>query len=118
MAVRIRLAREGRRNRASFRVVAMESRDPQSGRALEILGSYDPLPNPPRIQVNRERALHWLRHGALPTEAAQWVLETQGIWQEHTGKPGTMTAGAASAGDPEHRRGAAPEAPASDTPTA
>jgi len=91
MAVRIRLTRQGRRNRACFRVVAMESRDPQNGRALEILGSYDPLPNPPRIQVNRERALHWLRHGALPTEAAQWVLETQGIWQEHTGKPGTMT---------------------------
>ena len=86
MAVKLRLRREGTVKRPHYRIVAADSRSPRDGRFIEIVGNYHPLEDPSVINVNEERALHWLRHGAQPTEAVQKLLRITGVWE--TFKPG------------------------------
>lgn len=86
MAVKLRLRREGTVKRAHFRVVAADSRSPRDGRFIEILGDYHPREEPSRINIDGERALHWLRHGAQPSSAVEKLLRITGVWEEF--KPG------------------------------
>jgi len=81
MAVRLRLKRLGRRHKPFYRVSAMESRNPRDGRVLEELGVYDPT-NPDaekRVQINFERARHWLSVGAQPSDTVRNLLRQGGI---------------------------------------
>ncbi len=80
MAVRIRLARHGRRNRPFFWIVVANSRAPRDGKFIEKLGFYDPKPNPIRLHVDVDRALYWLGVGAQPTEAARALLRKAGVY--------------------------------------
>lgn len=87
MAVKLRLRREGTKRQSHFRVVAADSRAPRDGRFLEILGEYHPMEDPSVIRIDPERALHWLRNGARPTDAVQQLLYISGVWEEF--RPGT-----------------------------
>ncbi len=86
MAVKLRLRREGTVKRPHYRIVATDSRSPRDGRFIETIGNYHPLDDPSTINVNGERALHWLRHGAIATSAVQKLLRISGVWEEF--KPG------------------------------
>ncbi|MFA9444748.1 30S ribosomal protein S16 [Egicoccus sp. AB-alg6-2] len=86
MAVKLRLRREGTTKRPFYRVVAADSRSPRDGRFIEIIGQYRPLEDPSGIDIDNERALHWLRNGAQPTEAVEQLLRISGAWEEF--KPG------------------------------
>ncbi len=87
MAVKLRLRREGTRKKNHFRVVAADTRAPRDGRFLEIIGEYHPMDNPSGIRLDPERALHWLRNGARPTDTVQQLLYLSGIWEQF--RPGT-----------------------------
>ncbi len=82
MPVKIRLLRVGKKKQPYYRVVVADSRSPRDGRIIERLGRYSPLDEPSLIEFDEERALHWLRHGAQPTEAIQKILETSGVWDQ------------------------------------
>ena len=71
MATKIRLTRLGKKKQPTYRVVVMDSRKPRDGKYIEQLGIYDPRQQPSLIKIDNERALHWLRTGAQPTERAQ-----------------------------------------------
>ena len=86
MAVKLRLRREGTKKKTHFRVVAADSRAPRDGRFIEILGEYHPMDEPSTILIDEERALHWLRNGAQPTETVRHLLQLTGIWEQF--KPG------------------------------
>jgi small subunit ribosomal protein S16 len=86
MAVKLRLRREGAKKRPHYRIVAADSRAPRNGRFLEILGEYHPLDEPSTIRVDDERALHWLRNGAQPSETVTKLLRITGVWEQF--KPG------------------------------
>jgi small subunit ribosomal protein S16 len=86
MAVKLRLRREGTKKRPFYRVVAADSRSPRDGRFIEIVGQYHPLQNPSKVEIDNERALHWLRNGAQPTGAVEKLLRISGAWEEF--KPG------------------------------
>jgi small subunit ribosomal protein S16 len=86
MAVKLRLRREGTVKRPHYRIVAADARSPRDGRFIEILGQYHPLENPSRIELDNERALHWLRNGAQPTDPVKQLLRITGVWEEF--KPG------------------------------
>jgi small subunit ribosomal protein S16 len=86
MAVKLRLRREGTKKRPHYRVVAADSRSPRDGRFIEIIGEYHPLDEPSTIRIDAERALHWLRVGAQPTEQVEKLLRIEGVWEEF--KPG------------------------------
>jgi len=80
MATKIRLTRLGKKKQPTYRVVVMDSRKPRDGKYIEQLGIYDPRQDPSLIKIDNERALHWLRTGAQPTERAQKLLEISGAW--------------------------------------
>jgi small subunit ribosomal protein S16 len=79
MAVKIRLARHGKKGYPFYHIVVANSRSPRDGRFIEKLGTYDPNTNPATIVLNSDRALYWLGVGALPTETCRLILSYKGI---------------------------------------
>ncbi len=99
MAVKLRLMRMGKKKQPTYRVVAADSRSPRDGRFIEIVGTYDPRPDPSAIKIDNERAVHWLRHGAQPTERVAKLLKISGAWTDFTGEeppPAVTVAGSAT----------------------
>jgi len=80
LAVKIRLMRVGKKKQPSYRVVVTDSRSPRDGRFIEVLGQYAPRAEPSVVQIDSDRALHWLRVGAQPTEQVGKLLEICGVW--------------------------------------
>jgi len=89
--LRIRLARHGRRNRPFYRIVVADARAPRDGRFVEIVGWYDPLPDPAQVHVKEERAIYWLRQGAQPTEAVAKLFTKLGIMEKAGKEPFVYT---------------------------
>ena len=85
--VKIRLMRMGAKKRPFFRVVVADARSPRDGRFIENIGKYHPLSHPSVIEIDEERALHWLRSGAQPTDPAKVLLQKTGVWSRFTGEP-------------------------------
>lgn len=75
MAVRIRLARHGRKKKPYYRVVAADSASRRDGRYLELLGTLNPLTNPPELVLKEERIRHWVGLGAKPSDTASQLIE-------------------------------------------
>lgn len=82
MAVRLRLTRVGKKKQPTYRIVAADSRSPRDGRYLEIVGTYDPRREPSAVTVDNDKAVTWLRSGALPTERVEKLLKISGAWDE------------------------------------
>jgi len=79
MAVKIRLARKGRKKLAYFHIVVADSRSPRDGRYIEKIGKYNPLTNPATIELDFDKALGWLQNGALPSETCRAILSYKGV---------------------------------------
>src|SRR5690349_2169314 len=79
MAVKIRLARRGRKKLARFDVVVTDARAPRDGRFIEKIGTYNPLTNPATIELNDDKAFEWLMKGAQPSEVVKAMLSYRGI---------------------------------------
>jgi len=79
MAVRIRLARKGRKKLAFYHIVVADSRSPRDGRYIEKIGSYNPVTNPATIELDFDKALGWLQNGALPTDTCRAILSYKGV---------------------------------------
>lgn len=93
--------RMGKKKQPTYRVVAADARSPRNGRFIEIVGTYEPRRDPSVITIDNDRALHWLRHGAQPTERVAKLLKISGAWEAFTGEVGPpMITKAASAAEP------------------
>ena len=79
MAVRIRLRRTGRKNAPSFRIIVADSTSPRDGRFIENIGQYFPRQGDKAVQLNTERANHWLDVGALPSDTVRSLLRKAGV---------------------------------------
>jgi small subunit ribosomal protein S16 len=79
MAVKIRLARKGRKKKAFYHIVVADSRSPRDGRYIEKIGSYNPITNPATIELDFDKALGWLQNGALPTDTCRAILSYKGV---------------------------------------
>jgi small subunit ribosomal protein S16 len=79
MAVKIRLARHGKKGYPFYHIVVASSRAPRDGRFIEKLGTYNPNTNPATIELNSDRALYWLNVGALPTDTCRLILSYKGV---------------------------------------
>ena len=73
--VKIRLMRAGAKKRPHYRIVAVDARRERDGRPLEFLGSYDPMPEPPKIRVKTERLEAWLARGAQLSPAVRSLVK-------------------------------------------
>ena len=80
MSTRIRLRRMGSNKRPFYRVVVADQRSPRDGRFIEIIGKYHPLSDPSLIEIDEQRALHWLRVGAQPSNQVRNLMAKIGIW--------------------------------------
>ncbi|KAA0226200.1 MAG: 30S ribosomal protein S16 [Armatimonadetes bacterium] len=80
---KIRLKRMGAKKRPYYRIVVAPSLSSRDGSVVEEVGRYDPLQNPSKVTLDRERALHWLKVGANPTETVRRLLEKDGVWAEY-----------------------------------
>jgi small subunit ribosomal protein S16 len=79
MALKIRLARRGRKKMAIYDVVIADARAPRDGRFIEKIGSYNPNTDPATITINNDRALKWLMNGAQPTDTVKAMLSYRGV---------------------------------------
>ena len=87
MSVKLRLMRMGKKKQPTYRIVAADSRSPRDGRFIEIIGHYDARRDPSVIKVDNERAVHWLQHGAQPTETVGKLLTLSGAIAQSKGEP-------------------------------
>ena len=79
MATKIRLVRKGKRNKPFFRIVAVSKEKDGRGEVLEVLGHYDPVPDPAIIEVKDARVQYWLGTGAQPSDTVKSILKKKGI---------------------------------------
>lgn len=70
MAVKIRLARIGKKNAPFYRIVAIDSRKKRDGASLEILGTYNPLTGE-LMQFNNDGINAWIKQGATPSDTVK-----------------------------------------------
>ncbi len=88
MAVKIKLKRMGKIREPYYRIIVADARTKRDGRAIEEIGKYHPKADPSFIEVNSDRAQHWLSVGAQPTDPVRKILEITGDWQKFKGLPG------------------------------
>jgi small subunit ribosomal protein S16 len=69
----------GKKKQPFYRIVAADSRRPRDGKYLENLGFYNPRTHPLKVEINEERALYWLRQGAIPTDTVRSLFRRSGI---------------------------------------
>lgn len=74
MAVKVRLARFGRKKRPFYRIVVANSAAPRDGKFLEIVGTYDPLKDPVEVAIKHDKLQVWLDRGAIPTDTVKSLL--------------------------------------------
>ena len=79
MAVKIRLRRMGAKKAPFYRVVVADSRYPRDGRFIEEIGYYDPTKEPNVVKIDAEKAQHWNKNGAQPTDTVKKLLKNNGI---------------------------------------
>src|SRR5690606_15913083 len=79
MAVKIRLARRGRKKLAIYDVVVANSTAPRDGRFIEKIGVYNPASNPAHIELDNDKAFDWIMKGAQPTETVKAMLSYRGV---------------------------------------
>ena len=97
MAISIRLSRGGSKKRPYYRIVVADARSPRDGKYLEKIGTYNPLlakDDEKRVQLDGDRAKHWLGVGAQPTDRVARFLDAAGVKERPArsnptkGKPG------------------------------
>jgi small subunit ribosomal protein S16 len=79
MAVKIRLTRMGDKKSPFYRIIVADSRSPRDGKFIEIVGHYNPLPNPAEVKIDGEKVKEWIAKGAQPTDTVRALLINNGI---------------------------------------
>ena len=79
MAVKIRLARRGRKQRPYYHIIIADARAPRDGKFIEQIGSYNPMTKPATIEIDRDKAYDWLTKGAQPTDTVRAILRFKGV---------------------------------------
>ena len=73
--VKIRLRRMGAKKAPYYRVVVADSRSPRDGRFIEDLGTYDPMAEGNKLNLDVERVKYWVSQGAQPTDTVRGLLK-------------------------------------------
>ena len=124
MAVRIRMKRLGRRHRPYYRICVMDVRKPRDGKAIEEVGTYDPMvrDKSQRVTLKLDRIEHWLSVGAQPSEKVAILIDKfkNNRWGESKApvpmqKPKQPKAPEPEAAAEESAEAEAPESPAEET---
>ena len=102
MSVKIRLRRIGAKKHPFYRLVVADTRSPRDGKFIEILGTYDPMTEPAKLNLDQDKIKVWLQKGARPSDTARAFLIDQGLLPKESArkrptKPSKAEAAAAAA---------------------
>lgn len=100
MSVKIRLRRIGAKKHPFYRLVVADTRSPRDGKFIEILGTYDPMTEPVKLNIDQEKIKAWLKKGARPSDTARAFLIDQGLLPKESARK-RPTKPAKSAAKPE-----------------
>jgi small subunit ribosomal protein S16 len=112
LSVKIRLRRIGAKKHPFYRLVVADTRSPRDGKFIEILGTYDPMTEPVKLNIDQEKVKAWLQKGARPSDTARAFLIDLGLLPKESAKkrPTKPPKSAAKAeGAPEPTTAPAPE---------
>ena len=73
--VKIRLQRQGKKKNPFYHIVVADSRSPRDGKIIEKIGSFDPMVEPSKIEIDKEKLDKWLKNGAKPTDTVKTLIE-------------------------------------------
>ena len=73
------MRRHGAKKSPFYRMVVIDSHSARDGRALEVVGHYDPKTQPETLRVDRERIEHWVGRGAQLSDTVRSLLARQPI---------------------------------------
>ena len=71
----IRLARFGAKKKPFYRVVVIEKERARNGRSLEVVGHYDPLTKPAKVDLKHDRLEYWAKNGAQMSDTVRRLAE-------------------------------------------
>ena len=91
MATKIRLMRLGKIRTPFYRIVVIDSKKARNGLSIEEIGRYVPGKSPSEVEVNSDRAQHWLKVGAQPSAAVTKLFKLTGDWGKFTGEGSTTS---------------------------
>lgn len=74
---------KGKKGQPFFHIVAADGRAPRDGKFIEKIGTYNPMTHPATIELDFERALHWVQVGAQPTDTTRSLLSREGVMLKH-----------------------------------
>ena len=115
MAVAIRLTRVGATKRPSYRVIAIDKRRSRDGRALEILGFYDPLTEPATVRLETDKINDWIGKGAQPSDAVVRLMrQAEATAKAGADAPAPKRATRAASAKPSRKAAAKAAAPATE----
>lgn len=83
MATHIRLLRMGKKKQPFYRIVAADSRRARDGRFLEVLGTYNPITKPARVELFEDRVTKWLDEGAEPSDTVRSLFTQVGMVEKY-----------------------------------
>jgi small subunit ribosomal protein S16 len=86
LSVKIRLRRIGAKKHPFYRLVVADSRSPRDGKFIEILGTYDPMTEPVKLNLDQDKIKVWLQKGARPSDTARAFLIDQGLLPKESAK--------------------------------
>ena len=111
MSVKIRLRRIGAKKHPFYRLVVADSRSPRDGKFIEILGTYDPMHDPVKLNLDQDKIKVWLQKGARPSDTARAFLIDQGLLPKESAKKRPTKPPKPAAAAPAAVAPAAPSAP-------
>jgi len=71
----IRLARFGAKKKPSYRVVVIDKERARNSTSVEVVGFYNPVSQPPAVNLKHDRIEYWLKNGAQPSSTVSRLLK-------------------------------------------
>jgi len=71
----IRLARFGAKKKPSYRLVVIEKERARDSTAVEVVGHYSPVTQPPIVELKHDRIDYWMKAGAQPSDTVARLLK-------------------------------------------
>lgn len=75
----IRLARFGAKKKPTYRVVVMDKERARNSRSVEVVGFYNPVSQPPVVNLKHDRIEYWLKNGAQPSDTVGRLLKNNPV---------------------------------------
>lgn len=73
--VKIRLRREGAKDRPYYRIVVADSRARREGAFIEQVGTYDPMKDKSNFNIDLAKVDEWIGKGAQASETVQSIIK-------------------------------------------